>query len=173
MIVNLASVPDTITKISSDSSEFIIDNVTGNQTPFVVDSGHPHPIEVTFKPPLGKGQSYLSTLRVFSTNDSERDAILKGEGITPGGGGVSLTVNPVQVNILLTSGQRSAFIEYPADWVGPVHIEVFNVLGTSVFSSDRISDVGPNEMPSQLPVGVYFYRLSSTSGSCSGKFVLY
>jgi photosystem II stability/assembly factor-like uncharacterized protein len=174
-IVNLTSVPDTIIRILSDSSEFIIDTVAGNQTPFVVDSGSPHPIEITFKTPLNPPfqHPYQSTLRVFSSVDSERDATLTADVIPIGGGGVSVEANPTQMNILLTSGQRSAFIEYPGDWVGPIRIEVFDVLGNSVFSSEKVSGVGPNEMPGRIPEGVYFYRLSSASGSCFGKFVFY
>jgi photosystem II stability/assembly factor-like uncharacterized protein len=170
IIKNLTSVPVTITSVQSDSSEFIIDNVN---TPFTIDSGSSYPIEITFKPPFSSSiQTYRSSLRVNSDGAGEHFVTLVGDGL-PLPASVSDAANPGQQNILLTCGARNTFITCPNNCTGPVRIEVFNVLGLSVFSSDRISDVGPNEMPGQLPAGVYFYRLSGSSGPSSGKFVLY
>ena len=171
MIKNLTSVPVTINSILIDSSGF---NFDGNlDLPFTVDSGSSYPIQITFNPPLNKSiQTYHSFLRVNSSEAGEHFVTLIGDGL-PLPAIVTLSANPSLQNILLTSGQRSVYIEYPGDWIGPVRIEVFNVLGASVFSSEKVSDVGPNEMPNDLSAGVYVYRLSCSSGICSGKIVLY
>jgi photosystem II stability/assembly factor-like uncharacterized protein len=171
MIENLSTFTITIDKMSMEGSDFILDNVPANQTPFTIDSGAFHPIEITFKPSVGDSdKSYFGTLKVYS-GDSIRTAFLFGEG-TPVPSSVTLARNEEEQNILLTSDARSSYITCPNNWVGPIGLEVFNLLGVSVYSTNDVLTMGANVLPSSLPMGVYIYRLSGSSGSQVGKFSL-
>ncbi len=169
-VINVSNVPVTIQTISCDSSEFTIN--PGNPTPFTLDSGTSRVIQLTFTPRISATvQTYHSMLRVFSTQDTERDAPLLGVG-EPSANSVASPANTGEANMLLTCGSRSSFIAYPNNWVGPIRLEVFNVLGASVYFSDDVLTSRGNVLPASLPLGVYMYRLSGTSRSQVGKFSL-
>jgi len=87
---------------------------------------------------------------------------------------VSTTIEPTptQSNILLNSGGHTAIIQSPMDLLGPIRLEVFNLLGISVYSSTDVRINGANLLPTSLPLGVYMYRLINSSGSQVGKFSL-
>ncbi len=169
-IINISSVPVTIANIACDSSEFTIN--AGNPTPFTIDSGGKRTIQLTFTPRISATvQTYHSTLRVFSTQDSERDAPLVGVG-EPSANSVASPTNTGGIDILLTSGSQNTFIEYPNNTIGPIRLEVFNLLGVSVYSVEGVLTSGANALPSSLPPGIYVYRMSGASGSQVGKFSL-
>jgi hypothetical protein len=87
-------------------------------------------------------------------------------------GSVVSPENSGKINIFLTSGARSSCITYPNNWIGLIRMEVFNVLGVSVYSTNPAANDGSIVLPSSLPEGLYVYRLSGSDGSQVGKFVL-
>jgi hypothetical protein len=171
-LYNRSAAPITITKISSDSSDFVIDTAFGLDiaTPFILDSGSARLIGIFFTPPTTTSiQTFHSTLRVVSSNAGERDITLTAVGV-PNQGSVASSRIAGQQNILLTSAAHSTYIAYPNNWISPIRMEVFNLIGISVYSTDAILTSGANVLPSSLPRGVYMYRLSTSTGSQVGKF---
>ncbi len=170
-LYNVSAAPITITRISSDSSDFIIDTASylDINTPFILDSGSARLIGIIFTPPTTSTiQTFHSTLRVVSSNAGERDIPLTAVGV-PNQGSVAITKDAGQLNILLSSGMRSTFIQCPNTWIGPIRLEVFNLIGISVYSTNDVLTSGANVLPSSLPPGAYMYRLSSSTGSQVGK----
>ncbi len=149
----------------------MLNQVSQNQTPYTVAPGKTHPIEISFVPPMGTDtEAYYSWLRVYSSDGIEDSAGLYGEGVAVPASVAAAASQ--QVAIQLWSGNRCSYIPLANAWIAPIRLEVFNLLGISVYSTSDVLMSGANLLPSSLPPGVYMYRLSSSSGSEVGKLLL-
>ncbi len=168
MIVNTSSVPVTITNIIITSPYFKLDSGADNRTPFILDGGGTHPLQITFAPPSSSvQQTYNATLRVSSQEAGERDVQLAGTA-TPSSSGV-LRGDPDPLNYLTVwiNGHATP-IEYPGTWQGTVSVFLFNVTGQLIATfNEQGADLG------RLPLGVYYCKIWSSFGYSIGKLVVH
>ncbi len=155
-----------ITSATADSIEFAIDPTA---FPLTVLSSSSAQFNVAFTP-LYPGQSIASLLRAQSFQDGEQDAKLSAE--VNNADGVSEPANATTSATFFSSDGTNIQATVPMNWPQPIHVEIENLLGVTVFESNLTIDTSASFDPGSLPRGVYFYRLTSGSKNQTGKIIL-
>ncbi len=160
-------VPVTIVSAEIDSSEFTLDPTGNNTFPFKIPPGQTHALDIRFRPAYPGPISSL--IRVASNEAGSSTGILM--GVADPAAGVATNETATVLKLSVTSAGRRVWLDIPGTMTGPLHIELMNVLGNNLLSS-AIHDDYQVDGSSLLP-GVYLFRVSSNTGSTSGKFVIH
>lgn len=157
-----------VTSAIDDSAEFAVDSST---FPLPVPVNSTAAFNVSFTP-LFPGQDITSLLRVQSIEAGEQDATLTASVQDTTSSGVSESpIGPTSATFFNQNGE-DILATVPPNWPEPVHIEIENLLGETVFQSTLTISASASIDPGALPRGVYFYRLTAGQMSQSGKIIL-
>jgi hypothetical protein len=176
-IENLSGIPITIDSASWPDAQFV---AVPGQFPVVVQAAPAMvPFSISYIP-----DSNSSTISDRTQGSWYSHNVLESNNITPSPRFDSLiwiepppsAVNEAnnstsQATILPTNDGRSLEIILPADMNDQISFELVNVLGESVLRETFIAGTQTVDA-SSLPLGVYFYRLTSGQMSQSGKVIL-
>jgi len=172
-IENLSSGPITIDSfVWADVSHFKADTTF----PIVIPPS-PASVEfpITYIPDAGsltvpnrtQGKWFSNDILNNGSEDPRFDSLI-GWAQTPSS--VSENASSSGIAIIPANNGRSLEIILPSDVASPINFELVNVLGESVL---RSSFTGTHSIDaSELPRGVYFYRLTSDGATQNGKVIL-
>lgn len=185
-ITAVGTVSSTITKIlHSDPTHFKLAVTRMNGVPLaridtmneILLSGQVlYLSDTVFLPDQHGTVNYYDTLRAYSLNANGTSTLINNQPVVfvvheDCEMGVEPRVETKSEQAYLTTDLSGNFLHthLPEDWSGPVEVEIVNILGVKM--PERALEVNTVDV-SQLPDGVYFYRLSSETRSSTGKILI-
>ena len=125
-------------------------------------------VNVAFDPSVSSDSEQNSVLEIFSDACNEM-AVNLGASLLVSGVAESNAPSTLATIVMLDNG-RSIQFNIPSDWTPSTRIDIYNILGETVYSSslDGTSTLDLGE----LPHGVYFYRLHTEQTTQTGEIII-
>ena len=156
----------TIDSVWSDSSEFVFEDGISPTNPLLLQHGTTAYLKVKFTPT--ECAPITSNIHARSLEAGRKDAILIGTGTCADVETDNIVAETSK--LIAVDGGRFIRASIPASWVGSVHLDIEDLIGHRILS--QTVDASMNVDVRGLSRGVYYYRLSTSAASQSGKVIL-
>jgi len=178
------AVSGTFTITNTASSDLVIDDMSLTEggkynssysfsiPPPLPDTLHPAQdliVTVLFDPSVSRDTAQNTIVEIFSNACTPMEVSLNAS-LHPSSGVAEKSTPLSAATVTALEDGQSIRVTIPPDWTPPVNIDIFNILGESIFSTSfggtSLFDLG------SVPRGVYFYRLRMGDRGQTGKILL-